>query len=161
MRRRLFNLLAGVSLLLCVAIAALWAWSYYRHYTLIVVSRQRGEINVTSGPGGLYVAAVPREAAFNFPRFISLDPAHMSFPLLDVGFAGFGYANFAFPTGMSHVVRAPLWPVVAGFALLTIVFWRKARTTTPGRCQTCGYDLRATPDRCPECGTEATAGAVG
>lgn len=151
MRRRLFNLLAGVSLLLCVGAAALWARSYYRHYILIVVSQQRGEINVNCGPGALYVAAVPREAAYNFPRFMSLDPAHMNFPVLDVAAAGFGYANFAFPTA-SHVVRVPLWSLVAGFALLAIVFWRKPSTPSAGRCQTCGYDLCATPERCPECG---------
>jgi len=117
-----------------------------------VVSQQRGEINVTSGRGGLYLAAVPRAAAFNFPRFISLDPAHVNFGVLDVAFAGFGYGNFSIPTA-SHFVRVPFWSVVAGSAMLAIMFWRKARTTAAGRCQTCGYDLRATPDRCPECGT--------
>ena len=36
---------------------------------------------------------------------------------------------------------------------------RTRRKAAPGRCRSCGYDLRATPDRCPECGTPAKSGS--
>ena len=44
-------------------------------------------------------------------------------------------------------------PLCAGaLALLRL------RPSKPGRCENCGYDLRATPGRCPECGEDASDG---
>jgi len=55
------------------------------------------------------------------------------------------------------VVVIPFWAIFLPLAGLTSWAWvrwyRRREWQQPGRCQKCGYDLRATSDRCPECGT--------
>jgi hypothetical protein len=55
-------------------------------------------------------------------------------------------------------VMAVLWISGPIAGLLMVLFSR--RVFRRGKCQVCGYDLRATPNRCPECGT-VPAGQVG
>jgi hypothetical protein len=51
----------------------------------------------------------------------------------------------------------PTYPISL-FAFLCLTKRRKKEIQ--GKCDCCGYDLRATPDRCPECGTAPTKTAV-
>jgi hypothetical protein len=52
-----------------------------------------------------------------------------------------------------HSIAFPLWLPTVVFAILPCLWLRRSlRGRRPGRCPSCGYDLRASPDRCPECG---------
>lgn len=52
-------------------------------------------------------------------------------------------------------VAAVEWALRAWWVVDLPADYRVARRRAAGRCQACGYDLRATPERCPECGSAA------
>ena len=149
MKRRLFNLAAAVSLLLCVSSVTLWATtgssgiSFYARVSpnwLVGVGGERGRFFV-----GL--ATEPKDRWIGYDRY---DPDAGQF---NWSVGGFGLRSVA---GWYHAVFAPLWLLVPLLALCaSVAYVRARRCPSQGRCRNCGYDHRATPDRCPECGTEA------
>ena len=108
------NFLTALSLLLCVAVVAMWLTDF----------------------GPVYVGDNPQYA----------------FDTDDRG-------NLEVCQWGQWCVRVPYWLLatvaLVGPAMRLGVLRRRPRQwlrTWPGRCASCGYDLRATPQRCPECG---------
>jgi hypothetical protein len=176
MKRRLFNLAATVSLVLCVATAALWVRSYIVSDTLKWQSRPDASSavnswSVTSDRGGVVARRMRENLAesrvgFSWTRrepwgYLRYFHGPLRFILRGQLF-GFAYfknarADSFLYTSSSSAVFVPYWPlfVLTGLGPL---LWLRARVRLRARrrrrqCLSCGYDLRASPDRCPECGT--------
>jgi hypothetical protein len=158
MRRRLFNVLAAASLVLCVAtafaairsfwVADVWIRADDKAQTSIALARNRLSLTWTNphaagGPVGVWVHA-------------SFDPTE--FPLTPDSFLGFEDSSIDYGWFAWRTIAIRSWHLCTVLAVLPLLWLlRRFRFTSnlPGRCPACGYDLRATPERCPECGRVA------
>ena len=141
MCRRLFSILSIVSLLLCVAMCALWVRSFMiGDYVVFATGRHGCHISIARGDCRLVLSrGVGLEA--NGERVFSR-------PLEQVG---------EYRSG-SGALYLPFWLMTAATALAWMAFYRRSRKPhVMGHCPACGYDMRATPDRCPECGAAQAA----
>jgi hypothetical protein len=175
MRRVALNLLAAISLLLCLAFAAICV-RQSRHYDFLHHYRAAsddcsGTLTTVESAGGWL--AIDRVRYFTIdPRtsrnFRALPTHSAQFPspgtsrvlpvpgAKDMSFLGFALQT----TGTSDYLWQrwvlPLWFPILVTALLPLARmrpeFRRCRRARLNLCPICGYDLRATPGRCPECG---------
>ena len=183
MTRRLLNLLTALSLLLCVAVAALWVRGQWYFDEVAFTNGDGDGFAVSSGGrGGGVECSVRRvsQTTDSGRRLSTQSAAHSAWWVRMVGVRstrlGFGadrlkigvvrgqcvkvldYSGVVVPHWALLIVLSAL-PVVCGFRW-ACQYMRQGRPAA-GLCPACGYDLRATPDRCPECGTAASVSAMG
>jgi hypothetical protein len=179
-------LLTALSLLLCMAVVALWVRSGWRSDSVAVVDNtveREGDHGVlwrsytaSSGRGVLRLAVEDNETrirsdeawpaprpAWEFRRFTDNRPASLA---LTRGRGWLGVSSgsdFGMGSGGSALERyltVPHWAAAAVLAtplVKRIRSWRAKQRDRTGLCASCGYDLRATPGRCPECGAATDA----
>jgi hypothetical protein len=106
-------------------------------------SKAAADSHPSTYPDGLYYRRVPT-LGWAMPRVLGFSYEWMN------GDNG-RHVNWT-----TRAIMVPHWIIAIGFGIPALMYLaRRMRTPLPGRCRTCGYDLRATPDRCPECGAPA------
>ena len=180
-RRRLFNLAAAVSLVLCLATAAMWVRSaahvddlrYDSAVRQVAGAYQRWALTLITVSGGVQFQVVQVQS----PRGVGVaDQQGSHFSFVTAPYHRYSIIDFA-PAGVTEDVMSglpagdfnrvtygvlPYWLLILPLVPLPLLWGQRGlrmRTRRKlGLCRKCGYDLRATAECCPECGSEAVAG---
>jgi hypothetical protein len=186
---RLLNLLTALSLLLCLAVVALWVQSLDPGQSVRAARRSGSSWNVVSQLGSLairyhYPSDEDRPLTWSV-REVPHPPHALVRPTASSGW-GIGRVRFERGTGRLFMnypidgisydrglvtfssVECPYSAMAAALGATTTtlvvprMLWRlrRARRSRAGLCPTCGFDLRASPGRCPECGKAVISGRV-
>src|SRR5665213_716 len=178
MRRRLFVIISALSMLLCVATAALWVRSM-THYDNAGFNWKRSDANgetkhchfwFFTARGGMLVKlqigslvdfvgappAYPRAYHVSGP-WLSLSPLKISFnpdmfhrKFVTWQYAGFGYVDVANYVERITGILVPLWAICLAFAILPLIRSRVFLRSIRDR-------RRRARGRCPTCGYDLRA----
>ncbi len=176
MRRRIFNILAAVSLLLCLAVAGLWVRSYWRLDAVALCSTMKDQSRETGlgclSGSGLFMCErdnTQYSGRLHPPRQIQGWVVKLGDHAATAGqirrnfgsrfsFLGLGYGrlhsavnvNGGALTTDTWSIMFPYWFICLLLALAPtrwlVIKRRDIRNRPRHLCKTCGYDLRATPD---------------
>ena len=177
MRRWLFNIVASLSLIICLAALALWARGWFvsdflfrgklnatrTHYQIVAIRTGDGRLVVvdtwtTPAPGAI-AATHPWVGATAMGWTHQTVAPNTTVPdSFDFVFANWKVEDLQ--PGKTYVLGVRLLPLGAIMSVLPLLWLRRYRRTRrlrlAGHCTMCGYDLRASPERCRECGAPAS-----
>jgi hypothetical protein len=165
-----FNAIAVVSAVLCVATVALWVRSYWYDTSIdfdvadpprtIWIYSSSARLHFESLTYLAYVRVTKCRISFNDNRRIVSDWSWTRLRIPE-GWCILGFECYQPIRDITRCtdVAIPYWFLTSAASMLPAIWIRKRSRMAKvnaryikGRCVACGYDLRATPERCPECG---------